>query len=137
MRISDWSSDVCSSDLLDRAFRGQERVIGHNLHLEAERAIGNDRTNIVRADEAQRLGRQLNAHEAILFPLARLRQRVGLRHLARESDNQGHGVLGRGDTVDEGGGLDTVTLGRSGGDCDIFHTYYDAHVSLTYVPGAK
>src|SRR3546814_3300492 len=71
----------------------------HNLHLEAERAIGNDRTNIARADEAQRLGRQLNAHEAILFPLARLRRRVGFRQLASESEHQGNGMLGRGDRV--------------------------------------
>src|SRR3546814_4073549 len=35
MRISDWSSDVCSSDLLDRAVEAGERAVQH-LHAVAD-----------------------------------------------------------------------------------------------------
>jgi hypothetical protein len=49
---------------LDRALRREERIEGHDLHLEAERAAGDDAADVARADEAQRLAGDLDAHEA-------------------------------------------------------------------------
>src|SRR3546814_16444001 len=37
MRISDWSSDVCSSDRIDRLLSAQERVVPQNRAALAER----------------------------------------------------------------------------------------------------
>src|SRR3546814_12235385 len=45
MRISDWSSDVCSSDLNNNLFRGGARIVGPNAvdvagsHLTAEKIL--------------------------------------------------------------------------------------------------
>src|SRR3546814_19877919 len=82
MRISDWSSDVCSSDL------GQEGVEGDDLHAQAQRAFGDDAADIATADQAERLLRQLDAHEAVLFPLAGLRRGVGFGNLARQRSEE-------------------------------------------------
>src|SRR3546814_21158102 len=38
MRISDWSSDVCSSDLRHAGAEAAERVLEHHLHLLAPRS---------------------------------------------------------------------------------------------------
>src|SRR3546814_10792125 len=40
MRISDWSSDVCSSDLCGRPFRIHERMFGLQVEACAEAASG-------------------------------------------------------------------------------------------------
>src|SRR3546814_1264692 len=53
MRISDWSSDVCSSDLLGRQLR--EGVVGGE-HLEEQHGVGEDVGLGRHALEAQRLG---------------------------------------------------------------------------------
>src|SRR3546814_3905688 len=87
MSISGWSSDVCSSDLgvqgdevrlcqqsvesglfdaqLDHAFGGQEGVECDDLHAQAQRAFGDDAADIATAGQAERLLRQLDAHEAV------------------------------------------------------------------------
>jgi hypothetical protein len=79
----------------------QERIVGHDLHLEAERAAGDDRADIARADQAQRLAGELDAHEAVLRPLARLGRGVGFGDLAGEREHHRDRVLGRGDRVAE------------------------------------
>ena len=88
---------------LHGALGGQERVIGDHLHPQAIGAVGDDGADIAAADQAQRLGRQLHAHEAVLLPLAGLGGLVGFRQLAGEGEDQGDGVLGGGDGVAEGG----------------------------------
>src|SRR3546814_1858623 len=88
MRISDWSSDVCSSDL------GQEGVEGDDLHAQAQRAFGDDAADIATADQAERLLRQLDAHEAVLFPLAGLRRGVGFGNLARQREHHRDRMFG-------------------------------------------
>jgi hypothetical protein len=85
----------------DRAFWRQERIEGHDLHLEAERAGSDDAADIARADQAQRLAGDFDAHEVILRPFARLRLGVGFGDLAREREHQRNGVFRRGDRVAE------------------------------------
>ena len=91
--------------LLDAELRGallaQERVVGDHAHLEADRALGDDRADVAAADQAQRLEAELDAHEAVLLPLAGLRAGVGRRDLAGDREHQGDRVLGRGDGVAE------------------------------------
>jgi len=93
--------------------------IRDHLHLEAQRTIGNDRTDVARADQAQSLGGEFDAHEAVLLPLARLGRGIGLRQLAGEREHQRDGVLGGGDRVAERGVHDDDTLGRSSRNIDI------------------
>jgi len=101
------------------ALRRQERVIGGNLHLEAERAAGHDGADIARADETKRLAGQLDAHEAVLFPLAGLRRGVRLRNLARQGKHERDGVFRRRDRVAERRVHHHHALCRGVGDVDI------------------
>ena len=61
-------------DLLDaelgRPLLRQERVERDDVHLEADAARGDDRADIAAADDAERLAGDLDAHEAVLLPLA-------------------------------------------------------------------
>jgi hypothetical protein len=92
-------------DLLDAEFDAalgrEEGIIGDHLHLQAARPLGDDRADIARPDQPQRLGRELHAHEAVLLPLARLGGRVGLGQLAGKREHQRDGVLGGGDGIAE------------------------------------
>ena len=71
----------------ERALRRQERIVGDDPHPQADGAVGDDRADIAAADHAERLGGELDAHEAVLLPLAGLRGGVGLRDLAREREH--------------------------------------------------
>ena len=86
---------------LDRALGRQEWIVGGDLHLEAVGAVGDDRADIAAADQAQRLAGQLDAHEAVLFPLARLGRLVGLGNLAGEREQHRDRMLGGGDRIAE------------------------------------
>ena len=81
--------------------------------------IGNDRADIAAADDAQRLVGDLDAHEAVLLPLAGLRRGVGLRDLAGEREHQRDGVLGGGDRVAERRVHHDHALGGGGRDIDV------------------
>src|SRR6202012_3098086 len=65
------------------------------------------------------LGGQLDAHEAVLFPLAGLGGGVGRRQVAGDGEHHGDGVLGGGDRIAERGVHDDHPLGGGGGDVDI------------------
>ncbi len=62
---------------LDGALLRQEGVEGDDLHLQADGAVGDDRADIAAADHAERLAGDLDAHEAVLLPLAGLGRGVG------------------------------------------------------------
>jgi hypothetical protein len=70
--------------------------------LRPMRAVGDDRADIAAADDAQRLGVELDAHEAVLLPLAGL-GRGGRRPGSGGPEREHHrdGVLGRGDRIAE------------------------------------
>ena len=80
-----------------RALRRQERIVGDHFHMQAEAAIGHDRADIAAADDPESLGRDLDAHEAVLLPLAGLRRCIRLRNFAGQRQHQGDGMLGGGD----------------------------------------
>ncbi len=61
--------------------RRQEGIEGDDLHLEAQGPVGNDRADVAAADDAERLGKQLDAHEAVLLPLAGARRSIGFGDL--------------------------------------------------------
>ena len=92
-------------DLLDteiaRALLRQERIVGDHLHLQADGAVGDDRTDIAAADDAERLAENLHAHEFVLFPFAGARRGVGFRNLAGQRQHQRDRVLGGGDRIAE------------------------------------
>ena len=56
----------------NRALLGQERIIGDDLHAQADGAFGYDRTDIAGADQAERLAGQLDTHEFRFFPFPSL-----------------------------------------------------------------
>ena len=81
------------------AFGGEERVIGDDLHLEAQGAVGDDAADVAGTDEAERLGGQLDPHEAVLLPFAGLGGRICLGKLAGECEHQRNGMFGGGDRI--------------------------------------
>jgi hypothetical protein len=83
------------------AFRRQKRIVRDHFHAQTERAVGDDRADVAAADYAQRLGGDLDPHEAVLLPLAGLGGGIGLRNFARQRQHQGDGVFGGGDRVAE------------------------------------
>src|SRR3546814_14675084 len=58
MRISDWSSDVCSSDLpgLQRFPAGAFRLVAENVRMAADHLGGDRRHDVVNAEGATLLG---------------------------------------------------------------------------------
>ena len=103
----------------DGALRRQERVIGHDLHLQAQRTVGDDAADVAGADQAERLGVELHAHEAALLPLAGLGGGVGGGHLAGQGEHHGDGVFCRGDRIAEGRVHHHDPGGGGGRDVDV------------------
>ena len=97
---------VIELDLLDAeiagALRAQVGVEGDDAHLEANRALGDDGADVAAADDAEHLGGDLDAHEAVLFPLAGLRGGIRRRNLAGNRKHHGDGVFRRRDRIAEG-----------------------------------
>ena len=83
------------------------------------RAAGDDRADIARADQAERLAGNLDAHEVVLRPLAGLGLGIGLGDLAGEREDHRDGVFGSGDRVAERGVHHHHALRRGGGNIDI------------------
>ncbi len=104
---------------IDRTFGGQEGVVGDDLHLQPERPRGDDRADVARPDQPQRLAGDLDSHEAILLPLAGLGRGVGLGQLPGEREDQCNGMFGGCDRIAERGVHDDHAARRGGGDVDI------------------
>src|SRR3546814_11987070 len=106
MRISDWSSDVCSSDLRvakHRLDRAQERFayirIMLRQNLQADMVLGNA---LHRGSQSREIVDVACVSENSGRQRARLRARVAMMRLIdRKSGGSGKGVLGR---IDIGGG---------------------------------
>ena len=118
-RLNSSSSSTFSTPRSTRALGRQERIVGDHLHAQPEGAVGDDRADIAAADDAERLAGDLDAHEAVLLPLAGLRRGVGLRDLARERQHQRDGVLGGGDRIAERRVHHDDALGGRGRNVDI------------------
>ncbi|EAR50516.1 hypothetical protein OG2516_09735 [Oceanicola granulosus HTCC2516] len=110
-------------DLLDTELGGallrQERIVGDHLHPQPHRAGADDAADVARADHAERLAGQLDAHEARLLPLARMGRGRRLGDLARDGEHHRDGVLGGGDHVAEGGVHHDDALLRRVRDVDV------------------
>src|SRR5690606_20081775 len=70
-------------------------------------------------DQAERLAAHLDAHEAVLLPLALLGGHVRFRQLAGEREHQRDRVLGGGDRIAERRVHHHHALGAGGGDVDV------------------
>ena len=117
------SQQFVQLDLFDTHLLGlffaQEGVIGHDFHLEAPRAVANDAADVARADDAQRLAGQLNAHKLRFFPFARVGRGRRFGDLPCHGEHHRDGVFGSGDHVAEGRVHDDHTLFRRGFLVDI------------------
>src|SRR5208283_766818 len=102
-----------------RTFSREEWVVGDDAHLEAHGARRDIGSDIAAADHAERLAGDLNAHEAVLFPFARLGRGVGGGKLARQRKHQGDRVLGGRDRVAERRVHDDDAARRRGWNVDI------------------
>ncbi len=78
-----------------------------------------DRADIAAADHAQRLAGDLDAHEAVLLPLAGLGRGIGLRDFARQRQHQRDRVFGGGDRIAERRVHHDDALGGGRRDLDI------------------
>ena len=107
---------------LVRLFLGQERVIDHDLHLQAQGTFSDDRTDIAATDQAQGLARDLDAHEPAFLPFARPGRRVGFRDLPGTGQQQGDGMFGGRYRVAERRVHDDGTAARRGRQIDIVDT---------------
>ncbi len=86
---------------MQRALGGEIRIVGDHLHLQADGAVGDDRADIAAADDAERLGENLDAEKLVLLPFAGARRSVGLGDLPRQRQHQRDGVFGGGDRIAE------------------------------------
>ena len=69
------------------------------MHMQADRALGDDRADIAAADDAQHLAGDLDPHEAVLFPFAGLGRDIGLGNLPGEREYHGDRMFGGGDGI--------------------------------------
>ena len=100
-RLRRSSSSSFSTPSSSRAFRAQKRIESDDPHLQSQPARSDDRADVAATDDSERLAGQLDAHEPVLFPLARLRRHVRARDLPGERKHQRDRMLGGGDRVAE------------------------------------
>ena len=91
------------ADLLDSeiegAFGREERIVGDDPHVQANRARGDDRPDSAAANDAEHLAGDLDTHETVLFPFAGLGRQIGLGNLAGEREHQCDRMFGGGDRI--------------------------------------
>jgi hypothetical protein len=91
--------------LLDPQFRGpvlaQVGVEGDDPHFQPLGPVGDHRSDIAAADDAQHLARDLDPHEAGFFPLPGMGRGIGQGNVAGQGQQHGDGVLRRGDGIAE------------------------------------
>lgn len=110
--------DLGDAHLLGALLR-KERVVGNDMHLQADGAGADDRADIASADNAERLAGDLDAHEFRLFPFAGLCRGIGCRKLAGDGEHQRDRMFGRRDRIAEGRVHDDDAAARSGRNIDI------------------
>ncbi len=81
------------------ALGGHERVERHDLHVEAPGPLRDQLPDAPEAEDPQRLLVQLDAQELRALPAPAGQRRVRLGDVARQRQQQRHGVLGGGDRV--------------------------------------
>ena len=102
--------------------------------LRPERPVGDDRADIAAADDAERLVEELDAHEAVLLPLAGMGRGVGFGDLAGERHHQRDRMLGGGDGIAEGRVHDDDAARGGGRDVDIVDADAGAADDLELAP---
>ncbi len=78
---------------------GEVRVAGDHAHLEAGRAARHRLADLAEADDPERLAAQLPTGIRGAIPLALPDRGVRRSHVTKQSEHEGHGVLGGGDRV--------------------------------------
>ena len=131
-RVGEWdvkgdeigpAEQLVERHLLDMKRRGpfgrEVGIVGDHLHAQAERPLGHESADVAAADYRQGLAGELDSHEARFLPLARLGRAVCGGNLAGEGEEEGDGVLGRGDGVAVGRVHHHDAAGRRRLDIDI------------------
>ena len=107
---------------LDAQFRrlanGGARVEAQEGRLEARQALDDQAADVAQADDADRLARDLGAHEGGFFPRAGAAGGVGRDQLARVAQHQGHHFFGHAVGIRAGGVHHVHALGAGMGDVD-------------------
>ena len=85
-----------------RRLGGEERIIAEHLHLEADRAVGDDAADIAEPDHAQRLVAHFGAGELAALPAAGPERSVGGGDMTRERHHHRDRVLGGRDAIARG-----------------------------------
>src|SRR5262249_61442758 len=75
------------------------RVVADDLHLEADRAVGDDASDVSQSYDTKSLVADLRAHEFGALPFAGFDGRGRGGNLTRHRHHHGDGVLGGGNTV--------------------------------------
>ena len=104
---------------LDRALRRQKRIERDHLHPQTERPAGDNRADITRPDQTQRLTGNFDTHEPVLGPHSGLRLGIGFGQLPREREHQRNRVLGCRNRIAERGVHHHHALRRGGGNIDV------------------
>jgi hypothetical protein len=92
--------DLLNPDL-DCALRRQKRVVGDNPHLQPQRPVSDDGTDVAAANDAKRLAAHFDTEKSILLPLARLRRGIRFGDLSRQRHHHCDRVLCRRDRIAE------------------------------------
>ena len=98
---------------------GEERVERDDAHAEALRAGRDELADAAEAEDAEHLAVEFDAGELAAFPRSAGEGRMCLRDVAGESEQQSHGVLGRGDDVGLRRVRDDHALPGGGVDVDV------------------
>src|ERR1700730_16615061 len=93
-----FEADFLDSEI-EGAFGREERIVGDDPHVQANRARGDDRPDSAAADDAEHLAGDLDTHKTVLFPFAGLGRRIGLGNLAGEREHQCDRMFGGGDRI--------------------------------------
>src|SRR5881397_1921130 len=97
------------------------RVVYENIQLEALRPFCNLGPDLSEADDAKCLSVELGSHETLALPFPLLHEKVGLRNLPEERQDESQCVLRRADAVSLRSVHHNDAPSRCGSDVDVVH----------------
>ena len=104
------------------AFIRQEGIIGDNFHMQADRAVAHDATDIACADDAKGFIEQLYPHEPGFFPFSGMGGSVGFWNLPRHRKHHRNRMFRSGDRIAKRRIHHNDALFRCRGNINIVHT---------------
>jgi len=108
---------------LSRALSCDVGVVAQDRHAECQRALCHLGADPSKADHPDHLAGELCAHEALAVPLARLQRATGRVDVAREGQEERHGMFGRREGVAPGGVHHDDPPARGRRDVHVVHSH--------------